>query len=628
MDLLCRIARTGRVPAIVNLIAAGGLIVAAVAGFHRAEPPKSHAQLFSPGPLSSDHAELDGDAHCDDCHESGRGVGTNLCFECHQDLAARVRARQGLHGREYRGRNCGTCHVEHLGRSAVLVRWPGGSKERFDHSETGWDLNGAHARVECDDCHDNRNQRGHATFIGEATRCNACHQDPHDGRFGTRCETCHNETAWNQVRIANDFDHSATRFPLVGEHQNVECAECHGTPARYDDMRFASCSNCHEDPHEGRFQPRECDTCHVETGWDDVAMVRHNHPWLSLANGHRRTPCADCHDRGLDVSPSRGPACVQCHARVHEADFGLNCRNCHATIEWEGLRRSISLSAHDQTPFPLHGMHVEVPCGQCHDPQLDRETRWRGLTFDNCRTCHSPDPHEGEFATREEGECSNCHDDEGFRPSHFGISLHATTDFALDGRHVAVPCSGCHELAAPRLDWRVTPHECASCHENPHGDQFAAEMADGGCAHCHSTSGWEQPRIDHSIWPLTGEHALIPCESCHTPTDEDRRLGRGASYLGVPRECEGCHDDIHAGQFRLSDPNRPCTDCHETETFEISEFAHAAKTGYPIEGAHAELECEACHRAETLRNGDQVVRYRLGYSECADCHANPHAGAN
>ena len=32
---------------------------------------------------------------------------------------------------------------------------------------------------------------------------------------------------------------------------------------------------------------------------------------------------------------------------------------------------------------------------------------------------------------------------------------------------------------------------CIDCHDNPHGNQFAGEMSDGGCAHCHSERGWD-----------------------------------------------------------------------------------------------------------------------------------------
>ena len=110
---------------------------------------------------------------------------------------------------------------------------------------------------------------------------------------------------------------------------------------------------------------------------------------------------------------------------------------------------------------------------------------------------------------------------------------------------------------------------CAGCHENPHGDQFAAEMARGGCATCHQTTSWRQPNIAHDTWPLTGAHARAACDSCHHPTQEDREQGRGASYRGVPRVCEGCHEDDHAGQFRTSAPIRAYPQCHTTEAFEI-----------------------------------------------------------
>jgi len=52
-------------------------------------------------------------------------------------------------------RDCGTCHVEHVGRGAPLVRWPGG-RESFDHRMARWPLEGGHAGVACDRCHDAR----------------------------------------------------------------------------------------------------------------------------------------------------------------------------------------------------------------------------------------------------------------------------------------------------------------------------------------------------------------------------------------------------------------------------------------------------------------------------------------
>ncbi len=582
----------------------------------------TQAQLLSPGPLTRAHAEVEGDANCARCHQSGRRVGATLCFECHDDLGRRVSAGRGLHGTEYRGRDCGTCHVEHVGAGAPLVRWPGGRREGFDHRMAGWPLEGGHAGVTCDRCHDGHTSTGTRSYLGESTACRSCHEDPHEGRMGNECTTCHTVERWNRVSMEG-FDHSHTRFALRGAHTSVACAGCHGSPARYRGIAFSTCSSCHEDPHEGRFE-QACSTCHTETSWNELSGLREGHPGLSLGGGHAEVRCERCHDAGTSAPPSRGTTCVSCHHRVHEADLGTNCISCHASIRWMGLRRPVGLRAHEHTPFPLNGRHADVDCEGCHSPDQPRDVRFRQLTFDTCGACHS-DPHGGELTDLEGGDCAGCHDDGGFRPSHFGVASHTHASFPLDGRHESVPCSSCHGSTRPRVSFRIAESTCASCHENPHREEFAAEMAAGGCATCHETAGWDRPRIDHTSFPLTGAHAVTRCDSCHTPSEEDRRSGSGASYRGLPHDCSGCHDDEHEGQFRLTEPVRECTSCHDTTTFALPNFDHAGVTSFPIEGAHERVECSGCHPTVELRDGVEAVRYRLGYRTCADCHANPHA---
>ena len=606
-----------------SLVIATVLMLCLAAGATMSAPAPARAQLLSPGPLARAHQEVEGDSECARCHQSGRRVGATLCFECHEALGRRVRAGQGLHGREYQGRDCGSCHVDHVGRDAPLIRWPDGGRERFDHRQSGWPLEGGHAIVRCERCHDQRTESGTRTYIAASTACRSCHEDPHEGRLGAECQSCHVAERWSRVTVES-FDHDRTRYPLRGRHRDTECAGCHGTPARYRGIEFSTCASCHQDPHQGRYE-QPCASCHSESGWDQLSGVRESHPVLSLAGGHSSVACERCHDAGTASAPTRGSACVSCHHRVHEADLGTNCASCHAGIRWLGLRRTVGLRAHERTPFPLHGRHVDVECDACHSPDQPRDARFRQLVFDTCRGCHV-DPHRGELADVGDGECASCHDDSGFRPSHFGVATHAHPRFPLDGRHEAVPCSACHGSARPRVSFTVTEQTCADCHENPHGDQFAREMSEGGCASCHSSSGWDRPRIDHSVFPLTGAHAQAQCDSCHTPTEEDRRSGQGASYRGLPRDCAGCHDDAHAGQFRLTEPVRECESCHDTSTFDIARFDHAGSAHYPLEGAHSEVECAGCHPTVELRNGSQSVRWRLGYRACADCHANPHAG--
>lgn len=581
------------------------------------------AQLISPGELSDGHASLDGDDKCTSCHSEGNKVVADKCLKCHDALAQRVRAQQGLHGGPYRGKPCADCHVEHNGRSYRLIRWPGGKMEKLDHRQAGWALEGDHALQGCLKCHTRKNSVARPSFLGVSTACAGCHKDPHAGRFGNSCRTCHGLSEWKVTRLIG-FDHAKTRYPLLGKHSGVDCAKCHREPPRWKGIEFDRCDRCHQDPHRGQFK-QACSSCHSEAGWETIAgRFRRDHPRLSLAGGHRRVACGRCHDRGSARPPSKGSECADCHPPVHEAKLGRRCERCHGSIEWLGLPRAVGLEAHDKTPFALTGRHRQTGCEKCHPASKPASKRFRRLVFDRCAACHQ-DRHQGQFAARAGGggECAGCHTTAGFAPSTFGIAAHGESRFPLEGRHQAVACAGCHPGKRPRTDFRVGEQACADCHDNPHGTQFAAEMKQGGCARCHAPRGWGEPRIDHSTWPLTGAHGRTACARCHGSVAKGG-AARAAEYRGVPRTCEGCHEDVHAGQFRSSEPVRACTDCHATDRFALPRFDHATRTGYALDGKHRPVACARCHPREELAGGTRAVRYRLGYRTCRDCHANPH----
>jgi len=202
--------------------------------------------------------------------------------------------------------------------------------------------------------------------------------------------------------------------------------------------------------------------------------------------------------------------------------------------------------------------------------------------------------------------------------------LHATTRFELTGAHEAAPCGTCHKGPSPRLEWQIQQQACASCHENPHGTRFAAEMKQDGCATCHSSVAWDMPKFAHDTWPLTGKHQSVRCDGCHTPTEADRKAGHGDSYKDAPRECEGCHADTHLGQFRLSEPKKECASCHQTTSWRLPDFDHRESTGYALVGKHSAVQCAACHAMSELSDGQRTTLWRLPYDECRDCHQNPH----
>lgn len=578
------------------------------------------AQFFSPGDLAQAHAQLEGDAHCADCHAAGNRVSDDKCVACHQDVGRSLRQKKGLHGRKFQGQPCGSCHVDHRGREHSLLRW---DPKTFEHAQTGWVLAGAHSRVECAKCHTGKNERQHSTFIGLGTACASCHQDKHEGRFGNSCQNCHDAASWSQLDLEH-FDHQQARFDLRGKHRQVACAKCHGEPAKYQPLAFQACTNCHQDPHAGKLGS-SCEGCHGESAWKTITMKRAAHPGLSLQAGHAEVPCKGCHDRGNLVAPSRGKRCVSCHKPVHLAQFGDDCADCHASIRWLGLPDALGRRIHARTRYPLQGKHEDTPCTECHSPKRPVAKRYRRLNFDRCVDCHR-DVHKGHFRDRDGGECSACHTLDGFSPSSFGVEQHASSRFALTGGHEATPCSACHTGARPRLDWQLQKQTCSDCHENPHGSQFDVQMKAGGCGACHDTKAWDIPKIAHDTWPLTGAHAQARCDECHTVSEADRRAGNGVSYRQAPRECEGCHADVHLGQFRLTEPQKQCSECHGTVTFKLPGFDHAARTSYALEGKHSSVACRACHVPAQLANGETTALWRLPYRACKDCHANPHAG--
>jgi hypothetical protein len=584
-------------------------------------PRVASAQVLSPGPLAQAHANIEGDDDCTKCHQSANQVVARLCLDCHKDLGSELASAHGLHGRQYKSRPCQECHVEHVGRNTKLIRWPGGAMEKLDHALTGWALEGSHTRVACLKCHTKASPQGRPQFLAARSACASCHKDPHAGRFTAECKTCHGVVEWKAFERTR-FDHKLARFALTGKHVDVACERCHaGTPPKWQPVAFATCEACHADPHNAQFKPRPCTACHDTTGWASGSdRMRGNHPGLSLASGHARVACKTCHDRGNDRPPSRGARCESCHRPVHVAKFAARCESCHAAIKWVGLPDSVGRDNHGKTRYPLAGKHQAVACAQCHPTARPVAQRFRQLSFAACNACHG-DAHKGEFAARGGGECAPCHTVAGFAPTTFSVAEHARTRFALDGKHVAAPCSGCHPGARPRVVFAVARKACADCHANPHGAQFDKEIAAGGCARCHTALDWHQARIDHSTFPLAGAHARTACAACH---GVQHKGAPAAAYRGIARDCEGCHDDVHAGQFRQTPPVKGCKACHDPESFHIAGRFDHATTRYPLEGKHRPLTCDRCHTSELLRNGTSAVRWRLGYLLCKDCHANPH----
>lgn len=211
-------------------------------------------------------------------------------------------------------------------------------------------------------------------------------------------------------------------------------------------------------------------------------------------------------------------------------------------------------------------------------------------------------------------DCVACHTSEGWRPARTEMDFDhdAATGFPLDGRHVAATCAGCHlEL---RFDEpRVAPEDCAYCHIDVHQGRFSDD-----CVACHDTNSFAArmgPEVHaRTNFPLTGAHAQIPCEGCHT----DDRAG---AFAPLPSDCVACH----GRQYRATTfPDHAalgypvdCRACHGTTTWHGAPFDHVqASGGFELLGSHARIACTSCHSPP---NGE--VRYAAsGSADCFACH--------
>ncbi|MEN9799383.1 MAG: hypothetical protein RL653_3079 [Pseudomonadota bacterium] len=561
----------------------------------------ARADLFSPGDLSRPHASLSGITQCTKCHPAGNKLSQETCLSCHTELKAQLTAGQGFHGRvEAQNRNCERCHAEHAGENASLVNWGPRGEAGFDHRQAGWPLEGQHAKQKCAACHEPRRilsapvkllleKRPH-TRLGLGTRCADCHFDEHRGQEKQQCGACHDARGW---KPAPGFSHDKTDFPLKGKHAKVKCVECHtaerdgvshGFPApvsesflRLAPVAHASCTDCHEDPHEGRLGPK-CTSCHNEEDWHHISngaadRAFHQKTAFPLQGAHVDVACVACHGpfpgekarfKGLPHD-----TCARCHVDAHEGQLGApgsapDCGVCHTVQAFTPVH--FGMEDHARTRYPLEGAHRAVPCAHCHPPSAAVKARIpaRLLQF---------------LAARK-------------RPAHFS--------------HAA-------------LDLDKPLGECASCHRDVHAGQFEGQ----GCERCHAVTSFTEVAFDHgrdSRYPLEGKHAEVACDRCHASPGR----GEAVRYKPLETACRACHEDTHVGQFG----DKACETCHAVTGWKPSRFEHRPPfTAYLLEGRHVALSCPACHAEVQVAPGAKAVKYRPLPTACEGCHADHHRGA-
>ncbi len=397
------------------------------------------------------------------------------CASCHADLH-----------RAQMGNRCEQCH-------SVRGWTPATRLNAREHSNR-FPLLGAHARTECESCH-----QGAAVgvFVGMSTECITCHradftsaQNPPHQTFPVDCSQCHNMNSWGSA----NFNHNVV-FPLTGAHAALPCAQCHTG----NDFSSAprTCNGCHMADYNGTTDPNhaqaafptDCSLCHSTINWSG-ATFNHSATAFPLTGAHVTVACAQCHvNNNYTTVPTNCDAChitefnTATNPNHVQAGFPVNCALCHSTSNW-----TTSTFNHSTTSFPLTGAHVTVPCASCHVGG-----NYTTVPTD-CYSCHKADytgvQNPNHITSGFPTTCATCHNTTSWAgatfnhtwfPIYSGTHANVWTscgDCHLDSSNYnSFSCTNCHTHNEASTDpihrnvkgYSYTPTACYQCHPQGRG---------------------------------------------------------------------------------------------------------------------------------------------------------------
>lgn len=458
--------------------------------------------------------------------------------------------------------SCETCHTAESF-----------SEVQFNHTKTGFNLEGRHKSIECLSCH------LITDFSTVDNQCLACHDDVHLGQLGVNCETCHTSRGWDAFDAQNI--HSSTNFPLMGRHVLLDCASCHhgqlpsnfyGTPT--------TCVACHQMDYLEASQPNhvaggfhtECMQCHTFSGWRPAMMPDHD-PIFPIFSGTHRNQWSNCVQCHTDAGNYSAFTCLTCHEHAQPEMDGAHsgmtgyayaspeCYSCHPTGE-KG-----NFANHDAQFFPIYsGKH---------------NNQWA-----SCVTCHVDPGAPSNF------DCLGCHE-------------HAQPE--MDGAHVGMPG---YAYASP---------DCYSCHPTGQKGEFVNHDAQFFPIYSGTHNNAWTACITCHVDP--GAPSNFDCLGCHEheqPAMNSAHVGM-AGYAYSSPQCYQCHPTGQKGQFVN----------HDAQFFPIYSGKHSnewanCSTCHVDPGSPSTFDCLGCHEHSQTRMDDKHLGEVNGYvyasTACYNCH--------
>ena len=367
---------------------------------------------------------------------------------------------------------------------------------------------------------------------------------------------------------------------------------------------ICTCGLYPQSPHGKSIEELDCSFCHESATWKVVMnKIEFNHDITSfkLVGQHNMVNCRSCH-KSLVFSNAK-TTCFSCHTDIHLNTVGFSCERCHTPETW--IVKDIKL-VHQQSRFPLVGVHQSIDCSRCH-------TGYNNLNFQpigaSCYSCHSADyintKNPNHVVSGFSTDCESCHTVN----SKFWNSQNFLHDFfPLTGGHKIDNCFSCHKQGT----FAGLSKECVSCHLTNYNNTTNPVHSTIGfgtdCKTCHTTIAWQPASFNHdqNYFPIySGSHngRWNKCSDCHTAP---------SNYFVFSCMTGSCHsqsstDNQHGGVQGYGYVATQCYACHPRGS--SGGFNHATSI-FPLTSAHTSVDCKQCHQ-----NG-----YPNTPTMCASCH--------
>ncbi len=283
-----------------------------VASFHKIKSTGNFNHDKTKYKLEGKHLDVD----CKKCHKVSytKPIKFAKCVDCHTDYHEKQFKKDGV------SPDCATCHsTSGFSKFSYTI-------ER--HNKSIFPLKGAHLATPCFDCHKKNTEKWSFRQVG--IRCVDCHNDIHKNSIDKKyypnqtCKNCHNSSKWSTVK----FDHSITKFKLLGQHKKQACKACHFKKDETNKVqqKFLNlpvvCSACHTDIHFKQFEKdgkTACEQCHNAEAFKPAFKFNHNNTKFKLTGKHQNVQCYKCHKQTKEnnntyIKYKIKTTCESCHS--------------------------------------------------------------------------------------------------------------------------------------------------------------------------------------------------------------------------------------------------------------------------------------------------------------------------